>query len=49
MKKFETTHFPVLGVAGWSKPFTFGFLNRQYITLLSACGVDDESFLQKQV
>lgn len=33
---------------GFSRPNEFGSLNKQYIMLLSALGVPDEAFLQKQ-
>ena len=53
MKKFECTPCEdtkslVLGVADYSRPYTFGHLNRQFIMLLSGCGVKKEVFLKKQ-
>lgn len=48
MIKFSCTSHDRLGVIDWSRPFVYGKLNRQYICLLSACGIPDEVFLQKQ-
>ena len=48
MLKFETTEFPFICVCDYSKPYTFGHLNLQYIRLLSSLGVPDEVFLKKQ-
>lgn len=48
MKKFSTTSHPLLGVCDYSKPFTFGHLNQQYITLLSGLGVEDDVFHELQ-
>ena len=48
MRKFETDQFPFICVCAYSRPYTFGFLNTQYIRLLSALGVPDEVFMRKQ-
>ena len=46
MKKFEpgTKPFDELWLCDYSRPYTFGHLNRQFITLLSSLGVKDEVF-----
>ena len=44
-KKFHTTFEPTLGVAGVSRPYSFGHLNRQFVILLSGLGVQDQVFL----
>ena len=49
MKKFATTSHPRLGVCDYSKQFTFGHLNQQYITLLSGLGVEDDVFHDLQI
>jgi hypothetical protein len=48
MNKFKTTQFPILGLVNYSKPYSIGKLNRQYISLLSACGISNEIFIKKQ-
>ncbi|XP_063437028.1 uncharacterized protein LOC134718444 [Mytilus trossulus] len=48
MIKFETSAHPRLGICEYSKPFTFGHLNQQYIALLSGLGVPDEIFTDFQ-
>lgn len=48
MIKFETTLFPEISLCDYSRPFSFGHLNKQYITLLSGLGVSDDSFLSIQ-
>ena len=48
MRKFETSSFPFICVCDYSKPYTFGHLNRQFIRLLSSLGVPDNVFLRKQ-
>lgn len=48
MRKFVTTVHHRIGVCGYSKPLTFGHLNRQYIMLLSGLGVSDTVLLEKQ-
>lgn len=48
MRKFDTTSFPYLGICDYSKPFTYGNLNRQYVTLLSGLGVPDDVFEKLQ-
>ena len=44
--KFKTKFDNCLGVAGFSHPFSFGHLNKQFIILLSGLGVPDASFLE---
>lgn len=44
MKKFATESFPNLYVCDYSRPFSFGHLNRQFIVLLSGLGVPDSVF-----
>lgn len=44
MKKFSTASFSSISVCDYSRPFSFGHLNRQYIVLLSGLGVPDETF-----
>ena len=44
--KFKTKFDCGLGVAGFSQPYTFGHLNKQFIILLSGLGVPDQSFLE---
>ena len=50
MKKFNpgTKPFRKLWLCDHSHPYTFGHLNRQFITLLSSLGVEDEVFLRIQ-
>ena len=50
MKKFNPGTKPLrkLWLCDYSKPYTFGHLNRQFITLLSSLGVRDEVFLRIQ-
>ena len=50
MKKFNpgTKPFRELWLCDHSRPYTFGHLNRQFITLLSSLGVEDEVFLRIQ-
>lgn len=50
MKKFEAGSKPLrkLWLCDHSRPYTFGHLNRQFITLLSSLGVKDEVFLRLQ-
>ena len=50
MKKFNpgTKPFQDLWLCDHSRPYTFGHLNRQFITLLSSLGVEDEVFLHIQ-
>jgi len=49
MKKFETscTELYNLGIVDYSKPYTLGVLNKQFIMLLSALGVPDEIFIER--
>jgi regulator of nonsense transcripts 1 len=35
-------------VCDYSKPYSFGHLNKQYIMILSSLGVRDDYFLEKQ-
>jgi regulator of nonsense transcripts 1 len=48
MKKFNTTNDITFSVVNYSKPFTFGRLNNDIITLLSSLGVSNEKILAKQ-
>ena len=50
MKKFNpgTRPFRELWLCDHSRPYVFGHLNRQFITLLSSLGVEDEVFLRIQ-
>lgn len=48
MIKFQTSKFPEISLCDYSRPFSFGHLNKQYITLLSGLGVSDDSFLSIQ-
>eukprot|EP00977_Amphora_coffeiformis_P014749 scaffold4223_cov189-Amphora_coffeaeformis.AAC.9 len=48
MIKFRTTRFPQIAVCDYSRPFSYGHLNRQFIMLLSGLGVDDEIFTNIQ-
>lgn len=50
MKKFGPGRKPFreLWLCDHSRPYTFGHLNRQFITLLSSLGVKDEMFLHIQ-
>ncbi|KAF5351219.1 hypothetical protein D9756_008167 [Leucocoprinus leucothites] len=48
MKKFTTTSDITFSVVNYSKPYTFGRLNNDIITLLSSLGVSDEKILAKQ-
>lgn len=51
MKKFSPGKRPFqdLWLCDHSRPYTFGHLNRQFITLLSSLGVEDEVFLRIQM
>ena len=50
MKKFEsgTRPFDSIWLCGYSKPYSYGKLNKQFIMLLSGLGINDEIFLNKQ-
>ena len=48
MIKFETESFPKMCVCEFSRPYTFGYLNRQLIYLLSGLGVEDKNLLEVQ-
>ena len=50
MKKFMpgTRPFPEVWVCEHSRPYSYGHLNKQFIMLLSALGVKDNVFLEKQ-
>lgn len=48
MKKFTTTTDTTFSVVNYSKPFTFGRLNNDIITLLSSLGVSNSAILAKQ-
>jgi hypothetical protein len=51
MKKFNSGSkpFKMLWLCDYSKPYSFGHLNKQFILLFSALGIKDEIFLKKQV
>ena len=50
MKKFEsgTRSFDSIWLCGYSKPYSYGKLNKQFIMLLSGLGINDEIFLNRQ-
>lgn len=50
MKKFKQGVKPLREVwlCGFSRPYSYGHLNRQFIMLLSGLGIKDEAFLQLQ-
>ena len=50
MKKFNSGSKPfnTLWLCDYSKPYSYGHLNKQYILLLSALGVKDDVFIKKQ-
>ncbi len=50
MKKFNpgSIPFPKIGLCDYSKPDSYGHLNKQFIMLLSGLGVKDDIFLEKQ-
>ena len=50
MKKFEsgTKPFESIWLCGYSKPYSYGKLNKQFIMLLSGLEIDDQVFLTKQ-
>jgi RNA dependent RNA polymerase len=48
MEKFETQCFPNICVCDFSRPFSYGHLNRQFIMLLSGLGIPDEIFEELQ-
>ena len=50
MKKFNsgTKPFPIIGLCDYSKPYSYGHLNKQFIILLSGLGIANEVFLRKQ-
>ena len=50
MKKFEsgTKPFNSIWLCGYSKPYSYGKLNKQIIMLLSGLGISDQIFLHKQ-
>ena len=50
MKKFNVGSKPFrsLWLCDYSKPYTYGYLNKQFIVLFSALGIKDEVFLKKQ-
>ena len=47
MEKFQTVMYPNICVCEYSKPYTFGKLNKQFIQLLSGLGVPDSVFEKK--
>lgn len=50
MKKFDNglKPFSKLGLCDFSKPYSYGHLNKQFIMLLSGLGVSNNVFLEKQ-
>lgn len=48
MKKFTATSDNSFSVVGYSKPYSFGRLNNDIITLLSSLGVTTDKFTAKQ-
>lgn len=50
MIKFESGEkpFPEVWLCKYSKPYSVGYLNQQYIMLLSGLGVSDQILLKKQ-
>ncbi len=48
MKKFTPTSDITFSVVNYSKPYTFGRLNNDIITLLSSLGISNEKILAKQ-
>ena len=48
MQKFDTKCFPQICVCDYSRPYSFGNLNKQYVTLLSGLGVPDINFISIQ-
>ena len=48
MRKFTGSRDDTFAVKAYSKPYTFGKLNAELVTLLSVLGIQDEVFLQKQ-
>jgi len=48
MRKFKGSTDNTLSVLAYSKPYSIGKLNAELVTLLSAWGIRDEIFLQKQ-
>ncbi|PAA71684.1 hypothetical protein BOX15_Mlig034233g2, partial [Macrostomum lignano] len=48
MLKFQTEKHSEISLCEYSRPYTFGQLNRQFITLLSGLGVPDSAFLARQ-
>ena len=48
MRKFTGCPDITLSILDYSKPYAFGKLNGELVTLLSALGIPDETFLKKQ-
>ncbi|KAG4068831.1 hypothetical protein HA402_004979 [Bradysia odoriphaga] len=48
MKKFTACPDNTFSVLDYSKPYTFGYLNGELVTLLSTLGISDDVFLRKQ-
>lgn len=48
MKKFNSCPDNTFSVLNYSKPYTFGYLNGQLVTLLSTLGISDDIFFRKQ-
>lgn len=51
-EKFKSSEqqegWQILGLVAWSKPFVYGHLNTQIVSLLSALGIPDDVLLLKQ-
>ncbi|XP_052769817.1 uncharacterized protein LOC128209691 [Mya arenaria] len=47
MEKFRSTAHPFIGICNYSRPYTFGYLNKQFIMMLSGLGIPDFVFQQK--
>lgn len=48
MKKFNSCPDDTFSVLDYSKPYTFGYLNGELVTLLSTLGISDQIFIRKQ-
>jgi hypothetical protein len=47
MEKFKSVGMNNLGICDYSKPYSYGHLNKQYIMLLSALKIPDDIFINK--
>lgn len=48
MRKFNSSNNSTFGLVKTSKPYSFGSLNAEHVTLLVAMGIQDETIIQKQ-